>query len=105
MLLKAYLQRSSSEANSRVSSEAGMALHPLGFCPLHKGEKSPKLRSSALALKGAIAVDAKGKGGAFSLIGPISIMTRLTIPRANPPEKRFVKAVWRAPRLVGAERC
>jgi hypothetical protein len=91
-------------ASSRVTTVAEASLHPLTFCPAHKGEKSPRPRLSAAARKGAMADVASGNGGAAALIGPSSLMRRFTIPRAGPPVKRLVSAVTRAASLFSAAR-
>lgn len=92
-----------SPASARVMSAAGSSPHPLAFWPHQRGEKPSSPRLSAFARKGAIADAAKGNGGAALLMGPSSRMMRFTIPRAGPPEKRFVKAVWPAAELFDVE--
>jgi len=74
---------------------AETSLHPLAFCPAHKGENSPLPRLSALARKGAMADVAKGKAGTAALMGPSSLMMRFTMPRAGRPVNRLVSAVTR----------
>src|SRR5262249_58415956 len=92
-------------ANSRVSALADTFLHPLGFWPAQRGEKSPLLNASARARRGAMADAASGNAGATLLIGPSARMMRFTIPRAGRPENRLVIAVTSAASLVKAARC
>ena len=56
--------------------------------------KSSDPAASDFARSGAKAAPARGKGGAFSAIGPSSPAIRLTIARAARPVKTFVIAVW-----------
>ena len=48
---------------------------------------------------------ASGNAGAKRLIGPSSLIKRLTMPRAGRPENKLVRAVWRALALLSAARC
>src|SRR5438132_4050888 len=48
-------QLNTEPASSRVRTAAGTSLHPLAFCPAHKGEKSPLPSLSALARNGMTA--------------------------------------------------
>src|SRR5262245_41267665 len=69
-------------ASSRVRTVAVTSLQPLVFCPAHNAEKSPLPWLSALARSGARADVARGNAGTALLIGPRSLMSRFTMPRA-----------------------
>src|SRR5262245_58983474 len=74
-------------ASCLVRSAAGIALHPVAFSPDQSCEKSLAPLASATARSGCMVVAARGNGGATLLIGPISRMIRLTMPRAGRPVK------------------
>ena len=70
-----------------------MSAHPLVFLPHHSGEKSEEPFFSAMFLNADSAIDAVGNSGALVFIGPNSFITRLIMPLAGRPLKRFVNAV------------
>lgn len=84
-------QRASANAlaSSRARTTVEISAQPLVFCPVHKGEKSPRPRLSALARKGAMADVASGKSGTIELMGPSSHMMRFMMPRAGRPPSRL----------------
>ena len=87
-----------------VICAAGIAWHPVVFCPLHRGLKSPRPNFSAATRKGAMAAVAVGKAGALGHSGPSPCITRLTMPRAGRPVNRVVSAVCCAAGLCNAAR-